>query len=140
MFLQLGASDEMTLNQDECPGHPSYHPPGSGGLSGLLRMRYDAAMWKTHRWVHTSASKWHEYAPKMLFFLEASLWLAMMFQLSYFPLRAQFPVLLNAWKSFSAKFVTFNISSMGGFDPFKPAYSTTVILVMSMIFVVTIQV
>jgi hypothetical protein len=139
-FLQIGACHDIDVYQDEIPSHPRYHPPGSGGLSGLLRTQFDTHYWQTHKWILASASPAHEWRNKVDFWVEALLWLVAMLQLSYFPLRAKFPPIMSAWQSLGATLATFDISSMSGADPFQPAYTKCVMLFLAVWVLATAQV
>ena len=139
-FLQLGAAHEFDIFQDEVPTHPTYHPPGSGGLSGLMQTSANEMRWRKHTAIHTRATRWQELAARIDFGLEALLWVLVMLQISYFPLRAKFPALMAPWQTLARALATFNFSAMSGADSFEPAYSKSVFLIAAVWLVVTAQV
>jgi hypothetical protein len=126
--LRLAPEYDHDLYFDENPDHPLYHPPPGGGMAAIRRMDHDSNMWALNKWVHTQATRLHEYASSIKLGIAGFLWLLELLQLSYFPLRAAFPKTMSLWKSISEGLATLNVSSMSGKDSFLPAFVTCIIL------------
>jgi hypothetical protein len=138
--MQLAPGYEHDMYMDEVPTLATYHPPPSGGMASVHKMAHDRAKWRTHRWVHTSATALHEHLPVVRFCLAALFCIIEFLQLSYFPLRAAFPPVMAPWLSLSQGLVTFNISSMEGTKAFWPAFLTAIILALVTVVIATFQV
>ena len=115
--MQLAPAYGHEMYVDENPHHKSYHPPASGGLAGILKVKEDRLLETYQRWVHTKATGLHEIKTLGRFALSAIMWTLQMLQLSYFAVRGELPPVIDTWRSLSELSVTLGFSQFDSEDP-----------------------